>query len=133
MVAPVNKRPVIKKRTKAFKRYHSDRYHRVGESWRAPHGIDGKFRRRFRGHQSHVKIGFGNNKATRHMMPSGFYKFTVNNVEELNMLLMHNRRYAAEIASSVGRRNRAAIVERAKALNIKLTNGKAKLVSEESE
>lgn len=38
--------PIVKKRTKAFKRHQSDRYHGVKESWRKPKGIDNRVRRR---------------------------------------------------------------------------------------
>lgn len=65
------------------------------------------------------------------MMPDGFRKFLVHNVKELEILMMHNRHYAAEIASAVSAKNRKAIVARAQELNIKLTNGKAKVKSEE--
>jgi hypothetical protein len=34
--------PIVKKRTKAFKRHQSDRYHSVKESWRKPKGIDNR-------------------------------------------------------------------------------------------
>lgn len=43
-----------------------------------------------------IQIGFGNNKKTRHMMPSGHKSFLVNNTRDLELLLMHNKTYAAE-------------------------------------
>ena len=44
---------------------------------------------------------------------------------------MHNRTYAAEIAHNVSARKRAAIVARAAQLNVNVTNGAAKLRSQE--
>jgi len=49
------------------------------------------------------------------------------------MLLMHNKKYAAEIAHNVSTRKRKAIIERAEQLSIKVTNADAKLRSEEAE
>jgi large subunit ribosomal protein L32e len=101
-------------------------------SWRKIHGIDSRVRRRFKGTIPMPKIGYGSDKKTRHMMPSGFYKFVVNNVAELELLMMHNRTYAAEIAHSVSSQKRKAIVERAEQLNIKVTNANARLRAEEA-
>ncbi len=42
------------------------------------------------------QIGFGSNKKTRHMMPSGHKAFLVNNTRDVELLLMHNKTYAAE-------------------------------------
>lgn len=41
-------------------------------------------------------IGFGSNKKTRHMMPSGHKAFLVHNTKDVELLLMHNRTFAAE-------------------------------------
>ncbi|KAE8373180.1 ribosomal protein L32e [Aspergillus bertholletiae] len=40
--------PIVKKRTKTFKRHQSDRFKCVPESWRKPKGIDSRVRRRFK-------------------------------------------------------------------------------------
>jgi len=42
------------------------------------------------------QIGFGSNKKTRHMMPSGHKAFLVNNARDVDLLLMHNKTFAAE-------------------------------------
>ncbi len=48
-------------------------------------------RRKFKGAIPMANVGYGSNKKTRNLLPNGFYKFLVHNVEEVNMLLMHNR------------------------------------------
>jgi len=49
---------------------------------------------------------------TRHLLPNGLKKFLVNNVREVDLLLMHNKTFAAEIAHNVSSRNRTTIIER---------------------
>lgn len=61
------------------------------------------------------------------MLPNGFYKFLVHNEKELELLMMHNRKYCAEVAHSVSSKTRQAIVKRAEELNIRVTNATAKL------
>ena len=132
MVSPLVKPRIVKKRTKKFTRHQSDRYAKLnGSSWRKPKGIDNRVRRRFKGQFLMPSIGYGSNKNTRHLMPDGFLKFVVHNVADLELLLMQNKRYAAEIAHDVSAKKRKAIVERAQQLNIKVTNWQAKLRSEE--
>lgn len=79
------------------------------------------------------KIGYGSNKATRHLLPNGLRRFLINNEKDLELLLMHNGTYAAEVAHNVSARRRILIVNKARELNIKLTNGNARLVIGESQ
>uniref|UniRef100_A0A6U9KRC3 Ribosomal protein L32 n=1 Tax=Oxyrrhis marina TaxID=2969 RepID=A0A6U9KRC3_OXYMA len=135
--APLNKRKIVKKRTKAFVRFQCHGPYsrgRVKEAWRKPRGIDSAVRRRFRNYGPiQPRIGFGSDKRTKYLLPNGFYPFVIHNVKELDMLLMHNQVYAAIIGHAVGGKKRAAIVERAAQLNIKVMNRKARLTTEETE
>ncbi|KAI9313452.1 50S ribosomal protein L32 [Dichotomocladium elegans] len=131
MVTPAVKHTIVKKRTATFKRHQSDRFKRVGASWRKPKGIDSPIRRRFKGQAPMPKIGYGSAKKTRHLLPNGFLKFTVSNVKELELLLMHNRTYAAEVAHNVSAKKRVEILERAAQLNVKVINAGARLRSQE--
>lgn len=56
MVAAKKHVPIVKKKTTAFKRHQSDRFMRVGESWRKPKGIDNAMRRRFSGRAAMPKV-----------------------------------------------------------------------------
>ena len=124
---------IVKKRTRPFTRHESDRYHRVKTNWRKPKGIDNRVRRRFKGQRRMPKIGYGNARVSRHMLPNGFKKVLVQNVKDLDVLLMQNKQYCGEIGHAVSSKKRKEIVERAQQLRIKLTNGHARLRTEENE
>ena len=133
-VQPLVKRKIVKKRRKKFIRHQSDQFWRIARSsWRRPKGIDSRVRRRFKSQVKLANIGYGTKKTDRHVLPSGFLKFRVSNIKELEVLLMHNRTYAAEIASNVSIQNRKKILARAEQLNIKVLNAKGKIFTEEEE
>ncbi|KAI9752536.1 MAG: 60S ribosomal protein L32 [Lichina confinis] len=122
--------PIVKKRTKRFVRHQSDRYKCVAPNWRKPKGIDNRVRRRFKGQIAMPSIGYGSNKKTRHMMPSGHKAFLVHNINDVDLLLMHNKTFAAEIGHAVSSRKRVDIIARAKQLGVKVTNAKARVTTE---
>ena len=132
-VTPILQKKKVVKRAKKFARYQAHQFMRVDPSWRAPRGIDGRFRRRFKGTGPHVKIGYGTDAKTKHTLPSGFKKFIVHNVEDVDLLLMHNRVYSAEIAHNVSSRKRKDILARAGALNVRVTNAKARMEATDDE
>merc|ERR1711967_7975 len=133
MAVPLSRPKIVKKKTNKFKRHQSDLHARVSESWRRPKGIDSRVRRKFKGKVLMPNIGYGSNKKTRHVLPDGFKKFLIHNEKELELLLMYNRTYAAEVAHSVSRKTREAILERAKVLDINVTNAAARMRTEDNE
>ncbi|KAL2370644.1 60S ribosomal protein L32 [Blastomyces gilchristii] len=130
MVAAKKHIPIVKKHKKRFNRHQSDRFKCVDPSWRKPKGIDSRVRRRFSGQAAMPKIGYGSNKKTRHMTPSGHKVFLVQNPKDVELLLMHNRTYAAEIGHAVSSGKRIDIIAKAKALGVKVTNPKGRLTTE---
>ena len=105
-LTPASRPKIVKKRTKKFIRHQSDRYVKLSRSWRKPKGIDNRVRRKFKGMYKMPNIGYGSNANTRHMMPSGFKKVLVHNLKELEVLMMQNKTYCAEIARGVSSKNR---------------------------
>lgn len=132
-LTPAVRPKIIKKRTKKFIRHQSDRYDKLKTNWRKPKGIDNRVRRKFKGMYLMPNIGYGSAKNTRHMMPSGFRKVLIHNVKELEVLMMQNKKFCAEIAHGVSAKNRKTLVERAQQLAIRVTNPSAKMRSEENE
>ncbi|KAI9198974.1 hypothetical protein LWI28_025330 [Acer negundo] len=68
-----------------------------------------------------LKESQGADKKTHHYLPNGFKKFVVHNARELELLMMHNRTYYAEIAHDVSTKKRREIVERASQLDVVVT------------
>ncbi|XP_043829227.1 60S ribosomal protein L32-like [Dromiciops gliroides] len=130
---PLVKPKIVKKRTKKFIRHQSDRYVKIKRNWCKPRGIDNRVQRRFKGQILMPNIGYGSNKKTKHMLPSGFRKFLVHNVKELEVLLMCNKSYCAEIAHNVSSQNQKVIVETAGQLAIKITHPNTRPRSEINE
>jgi large subunit ribosomal protein L32e len=129
---PLNQKTVVKKRTKKFIRHQADQFKRIARSsWRKPKGIDGRVRRRFKGAIPMPSVGYGSDKKTRNIHPHGFKTVVINNVSELEMLMMHNRTYAATVAHSVSSRVRREIVTRAEQLAVRVTNANARLRAED--
>merc|ERR1712232_90582 len=133
MVQPLKKPRVVKKRTNRFIRHQSDRRVTIKDSWRKPKGIDSRVRRKFKGTFKMPKIGYGTKAAHRHLLPDGFKKFRVFNKRELELLLMHNGTFAAEVAHNVSAKSRKQIIERAAQLNIKVVNKNARIRSTEAQ
>merc|ERR1712133_172630 len=129
-ITPASRPKIVKKRTKKFTRHQSDRYDKVKRNWRKPKGIDNRVRRKFKGMYLMPNIGYGSAK-TRHMLPTGFRKVLVHNIKELEVLMMQNKKFCAEIAHGVSSKNRKLLVERAQQLCIRVTNPNARLRSEE--
>merc|ERR1712211_175427 len=67
-------------------------------------------RRKFKGMYKMPNIGYGSAANTRHMLPSGFKKVLVHNVKELEVLMMTNKTFCAEIARGVSAKNRKTLV-----------------------
>uniref|UniRef100_A0A8C5JWC5 60S ribosomal protein L32 n=1 Tax=Jaculus jaculus TaxID=51337 RepID=A0A8C5JWC5_JACJA len=130
---PLVKPKIAKKRTKKFIRHQSDRYVKIKHNWQKPRGIDNRVQRRFKGQNLMPNIGYGSNKKTKHVLPSGFRKFPVHSIKELEALPMCSRSHCAETAHKGSAKDRKAIVEREAQLAFRVTNPNARLRSEENE
>lgn len=63
-------------------------------------------------------------------MPSGHKVYLVKNIKDLDVLLLHTKTYAAEIAHNISAKNRVEIVAKAKKLGLKVTNPKGRVALE---
>jgi large subunit ribosomal protein L32e len=103
-----------------FIRQEGHRYARLGDTWRAPQGIQSKMRRHWRTHPDVVSIGYRGPRAARGLHPSGFREVLVYNEDSLDGV--DPKTEAVRIASSVGSRKRARIQKDAKKRGIRVLN-----------
>ncbi|XP_044907028.1 60S ribosomal protein L32-like [Felis catus] len=127
---PLVKPKIIKKWTEKFIRHQQDWYVNIKCNWWKPRGIDNWVNKRSKGQTLMPDSGYGSNKKTKHMLPSGFWKFLVHDVMELEVLLMLNRSSCTEVAHHVSSKNHKASVERAALLAIRVTNANARFPRE---
>ncbi|KAF5933087.1 hypothetical protein HYC85_029258 [Camellia sinensis] len=107
MAVPLITKKIVKKHVKQFKRIQSDwkisvkvNFRQAGAGSRI---LIPRVRRKFKGCVLVPNIGYGSDKKTRNYPPNGFKKFLVHNVKELEISMMHNRTYCAEIAHTMRR------------------------------
>jgi len=86
--------------------------------WRKPRGTHNKKRMRMKWTGASPKIGYRNPEEMRGMHPCGSREVLVNNVPEMEGL----KGVVVRIASSVGGRKRALMVEKAKTLGLRVVN-----------
>ena len=132
---PLNRRKIVKKIVKIPGRFQAHEYKRVNpNSHRAIRGIDCSTRRRFRGRQREkMFIGHKQDHKTRHYLPNGFKKVLITNEADIELLLMNNRVFCGEIAQNISTNKRLRIVQRARELNVRLTNANARARKETTE
>merc|ERR1712188_156547 len=131
---PLKHKKIVKKITRTPRRFQSHQFKRVNpDSHRKVRGIDCFTRRRMKGTQKMPKIGSKQDHKTRHLLPNGFKKMLISCEADIELLLMNNRTYCGEIAQGISSGKRLRIVQRAKELNVRLTNAQAKAKKESTE
>ena len=120
MKALVAKRKQASESRPAFVRQESWRYVRIHPEWRKPKGVDSKMRRQDKGWPPLVRVGYRGPAEARGLHPSGHREVVVHRPADLSMLVPGHD--VARLGSTVGARKRAAILERATELGIRVVN-----------
>lgn len=103
-----------------FKRQEFFRYKKLGEKYRKPKGKTSK-RRRYEGRKpAMAAIGYRSPRTMRGLHPSGYQDVLVRNMADLEKLDPSTE--AARISSTIGKRKKELMLEKAKELGVKILN-----------
>lgn len=108
-----------KKKKPNFKRQGSHKK-KTKKSWRTPRGMNSKQRKGKKETPSIPKIGYRQPKDIRGLHPSGYRDKLIHNTKELEEL--DPEKDAVRISSSVGKRKRNKIIEKAEEKDLKILN-----------
>jgi len=114
------KRERSRTRKPKFQRQESWRYKRLEGSWRKPHGIDSKMRKKVKGWPTSPTTGYRSPKNVRGLHPSGFVETLVYSVSDLAGV--DPELQAIRIAHTVGARKRVEILALAEEKGIHVLN-----------
>jgi len=103
-----------------FRRWMSQAYKRVKESWRRPRGIHSKVRIRKKGKIKMPSVGYGAPKELRFLHPSGLKEVLISNLKDLEKV--DPKTQAIRIAHTVGEKKRKEIIKKAEEMKIKVLN-----------
>jgi large subunit ribosomal protein L32e len=103
-----------------FRRWMSQAYKRVKESWRRPRGIHSKVRIRKKGKIKMPSVGYGAPKELRFLHPSGLKEVLISNLKDLEKV--DPKTQAIRIAHTVGEKKRKEIIKKAEEMKIKILN-----------
>ena len=118
--ALVVRRNELAKHRPRFVRPESWRYDKLSEEWRKPKGLDNKVRRQDKGWPALVRIGYRGPPESRGLHPSGHFEKLVYRPEDLEGLVPG--RDVARMGRTVGSKKRAAILQRANELGLRILN-----------
>ena len=103
-----------------FRRQEWFRYKKLGNKWRKPKGKTSKTRRYEKGKPAMPSIGYGSPKKIKGLHPSGYEDILISKIKDLEVL--DPDRQAGRISSTIGKRKKEIIIEKAKELEIKILN-----------
>ena len=109
---PKNKPEFLKQGVKYLKR--------VRPRWRRPRGRHSKLRVKEKSKGKMPNVGYRAPKSLRGLHPCGLKEVVVHNLKELSKI--NPKEEAVKIASTVGKKLRAKIIEKAKQLGLKILN-----------
>ncbi len=130
----LEQRIAAKRRKPRFVRQDSHKKVKLGNKWRRPKGLQSKLRKRLKGHRAHVSLGFGSPAAVRGLDRSGIAPVLIHTLAELSVL--DAKTQGVLIASTVGKKNKVAIIKAAQdkkliILNIKDPSAFLKVAEED--
>lgn len=111
-------RKKMKARKPKFIRHDFHKKAGLKEKWRRPKGLHSKLRLNIRGKEKPVAQGYRSPKEIRGLHKSGLIRIRVFNIGELEKIDSKNS--CIEIGSTVGKRKKIMIIEKAKEKNLKI-------------
>jgi large subunit ribosomal protein L32e len=103
-----------------FRRQEWHRYKKLGEKWRKARGKTSKTRRYEGRKPAMPTIGYKSPKKTSGLHPSGYQDVLVSNLKELESVDPQTQ--AGRISSTIGKRKKEIMLQKAKELGIKILN-----------